>query len=168
MHRYFPRRKFIRMWAMELGKLSRMLFYLWKCWLTWWFIFDDGWVVNSSFWGDGSLDIERQSVYKPRTKWTDHHSDFGFIGSLPLPMCCLTAPISNSQSETQISKFPLKNHIKFCVCLMDICLVYLHAHRRNSYLMLGEKLLKWVSWIFSFRNILYRRIRPVMTAASRF
>lgn len=31
---------------------------------TLWFIVDDGWVANSSRWEDGSLGIERQSVYE--------------------------------------------------------------------------------------------------------
>lgn len=36
-----------------------MLFYLRM--LTWWFILDVGWVVNSLYWGDTGLSLEKQS-----------------------------------------------------------------------------------------------------------
>eukprot|EP00069_Balaena_mysticetus_P021278 bmy_03016T0 len=68
-----------------------------------------GWVVNKSCWGDGSLRLERQLVYK-----------------LEKPLFL----ILSLKPETKTSKAPLKNQIKFCV--LWICLVCIYTHTQKK------------------------------------
>ena len=104
MGRYFLKGNSSVVWAMAFGEPPGVLFYY----------------GNADFLGDyfGQPITGQQLTlgrWQPGYREAISLQRLGPHQLLAFVVCSLTAPISDSQSETKTSKAPLKNHIKFCI-----------------------------------------------------
>ena len=113
-----------------------MLFYLRM--LTWWFILDVGWVVNSLYWGDSGLSLEKQN-------------ELTATRLQPLQLLATCGVLFNSLISN-LSLKPETNLISpFEESYQILCLI----HKRLLYIYLPtEETINWISGANLLKNVI--------------